>query len=173
MVKNLPANAGDPGSIPGSRRSPGEEDDNSLHSVAHQRSLVGHSPWGQQRVRHDWATKHTCTQARRTGSSCSKDSNSLIVFRGRCLGKEILKWVLKCVVNRVMFQECQSSTFWWFQAVWLYMPEDSMSSPAFTWRRVGGLIFCWTTQRYVSDVTYIPSEGTRSPVSLLFSSLTA
>ena len=112
MVKNLPANAGDPGSIPGARRSPGEEDDNSLHSVAHQRSLVGYSPWGQQRVRHDWATKHTCTQARRMGSLCSKDSNSLMVFRGRFLGKEVLKWVLKCGVNRVIFQECQSSTFW-------------------------------------------------------------
>ena len=51
-VKNPPANAGDPGSIPGSGRSSGEEH-NSLHSVAHQRSLVGCSPWGQQRVRHD------------------------------------------------------------------------------------------------------------------------
>ena len=30
MVKNLPANAGDMGSIPGSGRSPGEENDNPL-----------------------------------------------------------------------------------------------------------------------------------------------
>ena len=96
-----------------------------------------------------------------------------MVFRGKLLGKGVLRWVLTCGVNRVMFQECQSSAFWWFQPVWLYMPEDSMSSPAFTWRRVGGLNFCWTIQRYVSDVIYIPTEGTRSPVSLLFSSLAA
>ena len=31
MVKNLPANAGDPGSIPGSGRSPGEGNGNPLH----------------------------------------------------------------------------------------------------------------------------------------------
>ena len=31
MVKNLPANAGKAGSIPGSRRSPGIEDNNPLH----------------------------------------------------------------------------------------------------------------------------------------------
>ena len=30
MVKNLPANAGDVGSIPGSERSPGEGNDNPL-----------------------------------------------------------------------------------------------------------------------------------------------
>ena len=30
LVKNPPANAGDPGSIPGSRRSPGEGNGNSL-----------------------------------------------------------------------------------------------------------------------------------------------
>ena len=30
MVKNLPVNAGDTGSIPGLGRSPGEEDDNPL-----------------------------------------------------------------------------------------------------------------------------------------------
>ena len=31
MVKNLPANAGDRGLIPGSGRSPGEGNDNPLH----------------------------------------------------------------------------------------------------------------------------------------------
>ena len=31
MIKNLPANAGDAVSIPGSGRSPGEENSNSLH----------------------------------------------------------------------------------------------------------------------------------------------
>ena len=27
-----------------------------------QRSLAGYSPWGSQRVRHDWATKHSTAQ---------------------------------------------------------------------------------------------------------------
>ena len=51
MVKNLPANAGDAGSIPGSGRSPGGGHGNPLHGIfpakSHgQRSLVGYRPWG-------------------------------------------------------------------------------------------------------------------------------
>ena len=61
-VKNLPANAGgagDMGSIPGSRRSPG-----GVHGNPLQCSCLGkfmdeepgaHSPWGC-RVRHDWSS---------------------------------------------------------------------------------------------------------------------
>ena len=44
-------NAGDPGSIPGLGRSPGEGNGNPLHQYFpgefhEQRSLVGYSPWG-------------------------------------------------------------------------------------------------------------------------------
>ena len=65
VVKNLPANTGDMGLIPGLGRSPGEE--NTTHSsildweIHGQKSLVGYSPWGQKRVRHDSATKQQCT----------------------------------------------------------------------------------------------------------------
>ena len=55
-VKNMPANAGDPGSIPGSRRSSGEGDGNRY-------SIAWRIPWteelgrllsmGSQRVGHD------------------------------------------------------------------------------------------------------------------------
>ena len=45
-------NAGDPGSIPGSGRSPGEGNGNPLqHSCLEnhgQRSLVGYGPWGRK-----------------------------------------------------------------------------------------------------------------------------
>ena len=64
MVKNLPANAGDGGSIPGSGRSPGGGRGNSLQLFLSkesqgQRSLVGYSPWGC-RVGHNQGTSmHT------------------------------------------------------------------------------------------------------------------
>ena len=53
MVKNLPVNAGDQrdvGSIPGSRRSPGERYGNPFHyscleNPMDKRNLVGYSPW--------------------------------------------------------------------------------------------------------------------------------
>ena len=61
-VKNLSANAGDPGSIPGSGRSPGER------MATHSSILAWEMPWtgkpgglesmGSQRVRHDWVIKH-------------------------------------------------------------------------------------------------------------------
>ena len=65
VVKNLPANAGNPrdtGSIPGSGRSPGEE------MATHSTIVAWKIPWteepgrlqymGLQRVGHDWATTH-------------------------------------------------------------------------------------------------------------------
>ena len=71
VVKNLPANAGeirDVGSIPGLRRSPGEENGNPLqHSCLE--NPMDRGAWqatvlGLQRVRHDWsnlARIHTLT----------------------------------------------------------------------------------------------------------------
>ena len=53
MVKDTLANAGDAGSIPGSERSPGEEDPTPvfLSRESHgQRSLVGYSPWGHEEL---------------------------------------------------------------------------------------------------------------------------
>ena len=53
QVKNLPAIAGDMHLIPGSRRSPGEGNDNPLQCSClenphGQRSLAGYSPWGHK-----------------------------------------------------------------------------------------------------------------------------
>ena len=61
VVKNPPANAGDGGSIPGSGRSPGEENGNSLqHSCLGnpmKKELGGLQFIGSKRVRHDLASK--------------------------------------------------------------------------------------------------------------------
>ena len=57
MVKNLLVNAGDTGSIPRSKRSPGEGNGNPLAILVFlpgkshgQRSLAGYSPWGLQKI---------------------------------------------------------------------------------------------------------------------------
>ena len=59
MVKNPPANAGDAGSIPGSRRSPREENGNPLQYSCLKNSMdrgaMGH------RVGHNLATECVCT----------------------------------------------------------------------------------------------------------------
>ena len=67
MVKNLPANGGDVDSIPDLGTSPG-----GMHRTPPV-FLPGESPWtgvpdrlwsmGLQRVRHDWATKHSSAQS--------------------------------------------------------------------------------------------------------------
>ena len=69
MVKKPPANTGDvrdSGSIPGSGRFPGGRYGNPtpgfLPGKSHgQRRLVGYSPWGRKRVRHDLATEQPQT----------------------------------------------------------------------------------------------------------------
>ena len=57
MVKNLPANARDTSSIPGWRRSPGEEMRFLVREISWTRSLLGYStlawkiPWTEEPVR--------------------------------------------------------------------------------------------------------------------------
>ncbi len=58
VVKNLPANAGDVGSIPGSGRSPGEGNGNPLQYSCLENPMDGGAwqavqPMGLQRVRND------------------------------------------------------------------------------------------------------------------------
>ena len=59
VVKNLPANTREAGSIPRSGWSPRERNGNPpLPGKSHiQRSLAGYSTWGLERVRHDLVTK--------------------------------------------------------------------------------------------------------------------
>ena len=68
--KESACNAWDPGSIPGSGRSPGERKEWQLTPLFssgkyhRQRRLVGYSPWGGKRDGYNWVTnthKHTCT----------------------------------------------------------------------------------------------------------------
>ena len=67
VVKNLPANAGELSSVPGSRRSPGEGNGNSLQHLAceipwpEEPGELHYSPWGHKRVRHDLGTKQQQT----------------------------------------------------------------------------------------------------------------
>ena len=65
--KESACNTGDLGSIPGLGRSPKGGHGNPLQysyleNPYGQRSLVGYSPWGHKRVRHDLATKHSTVQ---------------------------------------------------------------------------------------------------------------
>ena len=65
VVKNLPANTGDSGLIPGSGRSPGEINGNSLQ-CSYLENPMDRGAWkvtvhGVTRVRHDLATKPPTT----------------------------------------------------------------------------------------------------------------
>ena len=72
VVSNPPANAGDPGSIPGPERSFGEGHGNPLPvflpGKSHrQRSLAGYCPWGCKRVGCDLAAKQQQQSSHRCG----------------------------------------------------------------------------------------------------------
>ena len=60
--KESACDAGDPGSVPGLGRCPGEGNGNPLQysclgNPMDRRRLVGYSPWGLKRVGHDLPTK--------------------------------------------------------------------------------------------------------------------
>ena len=64
VVENPPANAGDPGSIPGSGRSPREGNGDPFQYSCLGNLMDrgawgegGYNPWGHKRVEHDLATK--------------------------------------------------------------------------------------------------------------------
>ena len=65
MKKNLPANAGDVGSIPGPRRSPGKEMTTHSSILAWRTPRIaepgGLQSMGSQRIKHDLATEHAHT----------------------------------------------------------------------------------------------------------------
>ena len=56
VVKNLSANAGDTVLIPGLGRSPGEGKDYPLQYSCLGNPMVGYSPWGHKKVRHNLGT---------------------------------------------------------------------------------------------------------------------
>ena len=65
VVKNLPANARDTGSIPGPGRSPGGGNGNPLQDSSLEQSHEQEEPGRLlsmvlRRVRHDWVTEHAC-----------------------------------------------------------------------------------------------------------------
>ena len=76
--KEASCNAGDPGSIPGSGRSPGEVlgyplQYSYVENPHEQRSLAGYSSWGH-RVRHNRETKNSIAQTSVTKRSIDKSS---------------------------------------------------------------------------------------------------
>ena len=76
---SVPANAGDVGSISGLGRSPGEGNGNPLQCSClgnpMDRGVVGYSPWGHKRVRHDLGTEQQFSRERNGVSLSVKSRN--------------------------------------------------------------------------------------------------
>jgi len=100
-------------------------------------------------------------QARRTSSSSSNDLNALMAFREGFLKTTLRVRVVACGLRLVGGE----ATGWCFrnlnhqllkfQSVWRLVLVVSTLSPSSTWVG-GGLSFCTTAQRYVSDCYNIP-----------------
>ena len=106
MIKNLPANLGDMGSIPGLEDPLVEE------MATHYSILAWRIPWreepgrlsmGSQRVGHDWATEHTDFLTCKTGS-CYSLLKSFICFLDHSKKKKLRHFGLaQQIVNDVSF----------------------------------------------------------------------
>ena len=81
MVKNLPANARDTGSIPGLERSPGEGNDNPLQYSClenpREEEPSGLKSIGLQRIRHD---KQLSSHARNYNNSDNNSNTTANIF---------------------------------------------------------------------------------------------
>ena len=89
VVKNLPANAEDVGSIPGSGRSPGEGLGNSLQCSWLENPIDFQGPgrvqsMGLQRVGHEWAFSHRAPGCLRKELNCSAWNSLYIKYRVLC-----------------------------------------------------------------------------------------
>ena len=79
LVKNMSANAGDMGTIPGSRRSLGEGNSYALQysfleNPHGQRILVGYSPWGCKEL--DTTQRLMLSFSKSTFNNLSKDNST-------------------------------------------------------------------------------------------------
>ena len=93
--KESACNVRDPGLIPGLGRSPGGGHGNPLQyscleNPHGQRSLVGYSPWGHKRVRHDLAAKQVKVQV---AQSCPALCDPVDYTVHGILQTRILEWV--------------------------------------------------------------------------------
>ena len=82
-VKEYACNAGDVGLIPGLGRSPGSGNGNPLQLffTGESQGQKGYNPRGSQRVRHNWATKHTRTHyVPETSLGSGAEAGSNIIF---------------------------------------------------------------------------------------------
>ena len=77
--KETACNAGDSGWIPGSGRSPGEENGNPLQGSSLRKPMdrgawwATKESWGHKRVRHDWATKQQYTVGQPVSPTLQQD----------------------------------------------------------------------------------------------------
>ena len=116
--KESSCSAGDPGSNSGSGRSPGEGNGNPLQYSCHGHvSLAGYSPWGSQRVGHDWKTNAFTLQEIRFPKSSSPDGSGLALadvedtgvrFGGGSEGTAITGG--KSLQSETMADRCQSGS---------------------------------------------------------------
>ena len=98
VVKNLPANAGDAGSIPGSGRSSGGEHGNPLQYSAWEISWTEEpgrlKSIGLQRIRNSWNTEHTLTKVTYRWSLINNDFSNLQWCESDMHAVEITLWIL-------------------------------------------------------------------------------
>ena len=89
VVKNPPANAGNPSSIPGSGRSPGEGN-GFLPGKSHgERGVAGYGSWSHKRVGRDLATKTARHPSMRASLvSLVKNPPAMQQTQARSLGRE-------------------------------------------------------------------------------------
>ena len=138
FCKASACNVGDPGSIPGSGRSPGEENGNPLQYSFQASTLAWKIPWteepgrlqsmGSQRVRQDWVTSHHFTSLHFRPSFFPLVAVMLLLF------SVLLQWLWICGFSRLLWSwgeahgsrsslKCQNCHMTQQSHCWAYTPR--------------------------------------------------
>ena len=126
--KESAPSVGDPHSIPGSGRSPGERNDNVLQYSCLKRSLAGYSLWGcKESYKTEWLTLFFFPLC--MGRCKSLGSlKSFLWYAPQLLGANIL-----CFIHILSFLRAHHREWlqWWLLDGWhSFLPEFPRSSPA-------------------------------------------
>ena len=140
VVKNLPVNAGDTRDVswvPELGRSPGVEVATTpvfLSGESHgQRSLAGYSPWGPQRVRHNWVSEHLIfyaevmfTSNTKSQSTCKYSSLKIQLYTEKQGFKECCKWISpQTISHSPCLIDLLTSLSWAPLNVWGFAEQES------------------------------------------------
>ena len=176
VSKESACNAGAPGSIPGSERSPAEGNGNPLQYSCLEnptdRGAWQATVYGVARVGHDWATKHTHTHCSMSGSNCCfltcmqiSQKEGKVIWYSHLFKKFPQFVVIHTVKGFSVVNKAEVNVFWNYPAfamiqrmlvIWSLVPLPFLN-PVWT-SGSSQFTYCWSLAWRILSITLLACE---------------